>query len=105
MKKTEKFLVDLSEEFLGEKTTQQKLKKLGEEVVELAIAVESGNTAHAEDELGDCIYILLQIAKRINKNKSLLDYARLCATKMVMRRTKHGSTRQKTALKKINDLL
>ncbi len=45
-------------------TDEQQVKKLGEELVELAIAIERKDDVNIYEELGDCAYILLHILSR-----------------------------------------
>jgi NTP pyrophosphatase (non-canonical NTP hydrolase) len=86
MNDKEKRLVAVADKYVGDITTAKKIQKLGEEMMELAMAVQEGEPKHIEEELGDCMYILLHIASRVNKKKSYLDYLFAAATKMIMRR-------------------
>lgn len=79
-------MVAIADKYVGDITTAKKIQKLGEEMMELAMAVQEGNAPHIEEELGDCLYILLHVGSRVNKKKSIMDYIHAAATKLVVRR-------------------
>jgi NTP pyrophosphatase (non-canonical NTP hydrolase) len=99
MTKQETRAVAIANEYVGEKSSIKRMHKLGEEVLELAMAIQSGDKRHIDEELGDVLYILLHVASRNNPKKSLADYAQDAAVKMIERRTVMNPAKRKKQLK------
>lgn len=97
-------MAELADQFVGKKTNAKKIQKLGEEMMELAMAVAEGDSAHTEEELGDCLYILLHLASGINPKRSINSYLKEAAVKMVERRTLPKSKKRKVYLDKLHEL-
>ena len=104
MTKAENYMAVLADRFIGKQTNAKKIQKLGEEMMELAMAIAEGDSAHSEEELGDCLFILLHLAYGINPKRSIHSYLQEAAEKMVVRRTLPKSKKRKNILKKIAEL-
>lgn len=99
MSKLQKRAVDIADKYVGDITTAKKMQKLGEEIMELAMAIAEGEPKHIDEELGDCLYILLHVASRNNKKKNMDDYIRAAATKLIARRNLNNPKGLKEDLK------
>lgn len=67
-------------------TPEKMVKKLGEELVELAIAVERKNEKEIREEIGDCAFILLHILSKYDSEKEgLINRILSAANKMETR--------------------
>jgi len=65
---------------------EAKVKHLATEVVELALGLEKKDQANIQEEIGDCLFLLLHILSRHNpKNLSLYDLIEVAAKKMETR--------------------
>ncbi len=83
MTEDEKVAVAVADEFVGHISLVEKVKYLGTEYAELCMAIQEGDPAHIEEELGDMGYILLHIASKYDRGlQELIDKA---VEKMVMR--------------------
>jgi phosphoribosyl-ATP pyrophosphohydrolase len=69
-------------------TTEMMVKKLGEELVELAIAIERKDERNIREEIGDCAFILLHIlSKHDADNEGIINRIVSAAQKMETRIT------------------
>ncbi len=51
-------------------TEEQIVKKLGEEVAELALAVGKGDKQNIKEEIGDCVFILFHLLNRTHPDNT-----------------------------------
>lgn len=76
----------IANKYKGLVTTEDKIKWLATEVVEVAMAFQSGDEQHMLDELGDCAFLLSHIISRYDKEgKGIIHFISLAAEKMEMR--------------------
>lgn len=68
-------------------STQEKLKKLAEEVNELTWAFSKDDKENINEEIGDCAAIILHLAYRHNDTKTLINYILEAAEKIEQRNT------------------
>jgi len=59
----------VADKYKGQVTTEDKIKWLATEVVEVAMAFQSGDEKHLLEELGDCAFLLSHIISRYDKDK------------------------------------
>lgn len=76
------------EKYVGNISDERKVCKLGEELVELGIAIAKKDSENIEEEIGDCAAILLHIAYKHNPTQSLTWYIIQAAEKMENRNQK-----------------
>lgn len=75
--------------YKGHVTTEDKIKWLATEVVEVAMAFQSGDEKHLLEELGDCAFLLSHIISRYDKDKKgIIHFISVAAEKMERRNTK-----------------
>ncbi len=83
----------IADKYKGKLSDIDKVKKLGEELVELAIAIQENNDENIQEEIGDCVFLLLHILSRHNKSKhsninlGLVDVVLRASDKMEIRNT------------------
>lgn len=79
----------IADKYKGNITTEEKIKWLATEVVEVGMAFQSENEEHLLEELGDCAFLLSHIISRYDKRKlGIIHYITLASEKMVRRNTK-----------------
>ena len=72
--------------YKGKITTEDKIKWLSTEVVEVAMAFQSGDENHLLEELGDCAFLISHIISRYDKDqKGIIHFISLAAEKMETR--------------------
>lgn len=79
--------VNIAERYTGNCSNAKKIQKLGEEVVELAMGIALEDQENIEEELGDCLFILIHLMRRLTdySTEELLEKA---SSKMVRRNSK-----------------
>ena len=73
----EKEILGVCEKYFYMNTPVTMVKKLGEELVELAMAIQEDNVEHIHEEIGDCAAILVHILSKFPKkygDNASLDY-------------------------------
>ena len=75
----------IADRYKGDISDEKKLHKLGEEMMELAVAFGKNDKENINEEIGDVAFVLLHFAKRMNPNKSLLQYIEEAAEKMELK--------------------
>ena len=65
----EEIALKTANKYKGLVTTEEKIKWLATEVVEVAMAFQSGDEQHLLEELGDCAFLLSHIISRYDKDK------------------------------------
>ncbi len=67
-------------------TDEKRMKKLSEEVIELAMALQEGNEQKIKDEIGDVAFVLIHILSRYDKEKlGIIHRITVAQTKMEQR--------------------
>ncbi len=78
----------IANKYKGNITTEDKIKWLATEVVEVAMAFQSGSEKHTLEELGDCAFLISHIISRYDKeNLGIIHYISEASEKMVKRNT------------------
>lgn len=78
----EKYALNTANRFKGNVTTEEKIKWLATEVVEVGMAFTTGNEKEILEELGDCAFLLSHIISRYDKDKKgIIHYISLAAEK------------------------
>lgn len=72
----------IANKYLPNINIEKMIKKLGEEVAELALGIGKDDKININEEIGDCAYILLHILSKTNPDKSLLDCIKEASLKM-----------------------
>jgi len=87
MTSRETLAVMVADKYVGDLKTIDKLKKLGEELVEFTEAVLKGNEENIKEEAGDMCFIILHICHQlINDNEvNIMDFISVAADKMERR--------------------
>lgn len=76
----------IAEKFKGHITTEEKIKWLATEVIEVGMAFQSGKTAHLLEELGDCAFLISHIISRYDHEQNgILHYISEASVKMKKR--------------------
>lgn len=76
----------IADKYKGKVTTEDKIKWLATEVVEVAMAFQSGDEKHLLEELGDCAFLLSHIISRYDKDKlGIIHYISVASDKMQKR--------------------
>ncbi len=78
-------LLNIANKYTGKCPDHKKVQKLGEEVVELAMAIASDDKINQIEELGDCLFILLDLKDRLCPDYTINDLIEMAAQKMVTR--------------------
>ena len=86
--------IAIADRFIGNKTPLNKrIKKLAEEVTELAMALQQEEyEGHIDEEFGDCIFILVHMASIYNPEKTFVDYLFDASHKMKCRKLEKSET-------------
>lgn len=82
--------LSVANKFLPDITEEQMIKKLGEEIIELAIAIERKDEINIREEIGDCAYILLHILSKHDKNNEGIVNRIVCASEKLATRMSSG---------------
>jgi len=77
--------LQIANKYVGHYSKEEKIKKLGEEIIELAYALAKNDEENIEEEIGDCIFLLLDIATTNTMQMGLDYYVNLAAEKMEKR--------------------
>lgn len=80
---------DILDKYLPNVTEEQMVKKLGEELVELSMAIGKNDRVNILEETGDCLFILFHILCKYKTDASLGNSIVLAAQKLE-RRFKNG---------------
>lgn len=79
----------VANKYKGHITTEDKIKWLATEVVEVAMALQSGDEKHLLEELGDCAFLLSHIISRYDKDKmGIIHFISTASEKMERRNNK-----------------
>ncbi len=78
--------IAIANKYVGQFSLEQKIKKLGEEVVELTLGIARGDMDNIKEELGDCFFLLLHIATTTIGSEGCDYYIQLAAEKMEYRK-------------------
>lgn len=81
---TEKQALKIAEKYVGEISTECKIKWLSTEVIEVAMAFQSGNGKNLLEELGDCAFLISHIISRFD-DKGIVNQISKAADKMKLR--------------------
>jgi len=82
------------EKYVGNIPLTDKMKKLGEEIIELAIAIGLKDNKNIKEEIGDCAAILLHIAYKLDPKRGLTEYILDASDKMEKRKKKARQPRR-----------
>lgn len=74
MKKHEEKAIEIANRYVGHFTDEQKAKKLGEELVELAYAIAKNDKENIIEELGDVGFLILHISSRQQCHRTITEY-------------------------------
>jgi NTP pyrophosphatase (non-canonical NTP hydrolase) len=83
----------VANEFAGHYTPEQKVKKLAEEVVELGMAIRANDLENMQEEIGDCVYILLHLAYQKFETVQFDGYIKAAMEKMIRRNSNEESNK------------
>ena len=79
--------IAIADKYYSKVTDHQQIKHLATEVVELQQAISNKDEKNIEEEIGDCLYILLHILSRHNPHKkSMTTLALNASDKLEMRK-------------------
>lgn len=82
----------VAEKYAGEYTFEDKVKWLGEEVVELAMAIGADDTENIKEEIGDCVYLLLHLAYQKFGTVGFDSYLKTAMEKMIRRKSQNNNS-------------
>jgi len=74
MQKHEEKAIKIADTYVGHFTDEQKAKKLGEELVELAYAIAKNDKENIIEELGDVGFLILHISSRQQCHRTITEY-------------------------------
>lgn len=67
-------------------TDEKRMKKLGEEIIELAMALQKGDEKHIREEIGDVAFVLIHILSKYDSQKlGIIHYITMAQIKMEQR--------------------
>lgn len=89
MTQIEREALDILNKYLPNVTEEQMIKKLGEELVELSMAIGKNDRVNVLEETGDCLFILFHILSKY-KNDASLGYSLSMAAQKLETRIKNG---------------
>ncbi len=82
----EESALKIANKYKSSVSTEDKIKWLATEVVEVGMAFQSGDEEHILEELGDCAFLLSHIISRYDKDKlGIIHYISVASEKMAMR--------------------
>ncbi len=82
----EEIALKTANKYKGNITTEDQIKWLATEVVEVAMAFQSGDEKHLLEELGDCAFLLSHIISKFDTDKKgIIHFISLAGDKMEMR--------------------
>ncbi len=85
----------VAEKYAGEYTLEDKIKWLGEEFGELAMAIGANDTENIKEEIGDCVYLLLHIAYKKFGTVGFDSYLKSAMEKMLRRKAQNHNSNEK----------
>jgi NTP pyrophosphatase (non-canonical NTP hydrolase) len=81
---TEKQAIKIADKYVDNISTEDKIKWLSTEIVEVAMAFQSGDNNHLLEELGDCAFLISHIISRY-ENSGIINQISKAANKMKLR--------------------